>query len=145
VWIAADDDAVAEIVGDQGPDALTVDAQTFADRLSRRRGALKPALMDQAVIAGLGNLLSDEICWQARITPTRRLTDLEPDEVRRLHTTMRRVLRTSVRHERVPGLPRWLTGVRDDPDPHCPRCGTALRRGHSSGRTTLWCPNCQRR
>lgn len=145
VWIADDDDAIADIVGDQGPDALAIDLDTFVERLAGRRGALKPALMDQTVLAGLGNLLSDEICWQARIEPTRPVPDLAPDDVRRLHTTMRRVLRTSVRHERVPALPRWLTGVRDDPDPHCPRCGTALRRGRSGGRTTLWCPNCQPR
>ena len=79
--------------------------------------------MDQAVIAGLGNLLTDEICWQARLHPSRPVAGLEPDEIRRLHATMRRVLRTAVRHGRVPWLPRWLTRVRDDPDPSCPRCG----------------------
>ena len=99
--------------------------------------------MDQAVIAGLGNLLTDEICWQARLHPSRPVAGLEPDEIRRLHATMRRVLRTAVRHGRVPGLPRWLTRVRDDPDPSCPRCGTRLARGRAGGRTTRWCPRCQ--
>ena len=99
--------------------------------------------MDQAVIAGLGNLLTDEICWQARLHPSRPVAGLEPDEIRRLHATMRRVLRTAVRHGRVPWLPRWLTRVRDDPDPSCPRCGTRLARGRAGGRTTRWCPRCQ--
>ena len=70
--------------------------------------------------------------------------DRSEDELRRLHATMKRVLRTSVRHARVPGLPRWLTGARDEPDPSCPRCGTRLSRGRTGGRTSMWCPRCQR-
>jgi formamidopyrimidine-DNA glycosylase len=58
---------------------------------------------------------------------------------------MRRVLRTSVRHGRVPELRGWLTGVRDEPDPSCPRCGTRLETGRVGGRASLWCPNCQPR
>jgi formamidopyrimidine-DNA glycosylase len=117
----------------------------FRDVLAERRAAVKPTLMDQSVIAGLGNLLTDEICWRARIAPTRQVADLEGDEVRRLHTAMTRVLRTAVRHGRVPGLSRWLTGVRDEPDPSCPRCGTRLARGQVAGRTSWWCPFCQPR
>jgi formamidopyrimidine-DNA glycosylase len=65
------------------------------------------------------------------------------DDVRRLHSAMKQVLRTSVRHGRVPSLPRWLTRVRDDPDPTCPRCGARLMRGRIGGRTSVWCPRCQ--
>jgi formamidopyrimidine-DNA glycosylase len=145
IWVADDDDAIAEVIGPQGPDALTVDLPTFTDALRGKRGQLKPALTDQSVIAGLGNLLADEICWQARVNPTRTVPDLRPEEIRALHSTMRRVLRTAVRHGRVPDLSRWLTRVRDDPDPHCPRCGTPLAPGRGHGRTTLWCPRCQPR
>lgn len=60
-----------------------------------------------------------------------------------LHRAMTQVLRTAVRHGRVPGLPRWLTGARDAPDPHCPRCGGRLDHARVGGRTTLWCPRCQ--
>lgn len=69
--------------------------------------------------------------------------DLSPDDVRGLHTAMTRVLRTSVRHGRVPGLPRWLTGARDEPDPSCPRCGARLAHGRVGGRASWWCPRCQ--
>jgi formamidopyrimidine-DNA glycosylase len=93
---------------------------------------------------GLGNLLVDEICWQARLHPSRPVAGLDSDEVRLLHATMRRVLHTAVRHARVPGLARWLTGARDEPDPSCPRCGTRLSRGRLGGRTSVWCPRCQR-
>jgi formamidopyrimidine-DNA glycosylase len=144
VWLAPSYDDVASVMGRQGPDALGLDLRGFREALRGRRGRLKPTLMDQSVIAGLGNLLVDEICWQARLHPARQVASLDDDDLRPLHATMRRVLRTSVRHARVPGLPRWLTGVRDEPDPSCPRCGTRLSRGRIGGRTSVWCPRCQR-
>lgn len=144
VWLASDDDEVAGVMGEQGPDALDVDLRGFREALRGRRGRLKPTLMDQSVIAGLGNMLTDEILWQAKLPPSRAVSGLSKDEMRRLHATMRRVLRTSVRHGRVSGLARWLTRVRDDPDPGCPRCGARLARGRTGGRTSLWCPRCQR-
>lgn len=147
VWLADDEDDVERVTGPQGPDALGIGLPAFRDALKgrprKKTGRLKPTLMDQSVIAGLGNLLTDEICWRARIPPTRPVPDLDADDVRRLHTAMVQVLRTAVRHGRVPGLPRWLTGVRDAPDPHCPRCGTALRNGRVGGRMSWWCPHCQ--
>jgi formamidopyrimidine-DNA glycosylase len=143
VWLVPDEDDAAGVMGRQGPDALSIDLRGFREVLKGRRGGLKAMLMDQSVIAGLGNLLTDEICWQASLRPLRSVASLDDDELRRLHATMRRVLRTSVRHGRVPGLPRWLTGVRDDPDPSCPRCGRRLARGRAGGRTSLWCPRCQ--
>jgi formamidopyrimidine-DNA glycosylase len=143
VWLAADDDDIAGVMGPQGPDALGLALRAFREVLSGRRGALKPTLMDQSVIAGLGNLLTDEICWRASMRPTRPVADLDDDDVKRLHAAMGHVLRTSVRYGRVPGLSRWLTGVRDDPDPSCPRCGARLAHGRVGGRTSLWCPRCQ--
>jgi formamidopyrimidine-DNA glycosylase len=143
VWLAADDDEVAGVMGEQGPDALKMDLRSFSGVLRGRRGALKPTLMNQSVLAGLGNLLVDEICWRARIHPARRIPALGADDIRRLHASMKRVLDTAVRHGRVPGLPRWLTRVRDDPDPSCPRCGTRLKRTAIGGRTSVWCPHCQ--
>nr|WP_244890076.1 hypothetical protein [Mycobacterium lentiflavum] len=64
--------------------------------------------------------------------------------MKHLHTAMTQVLHTAVRHGRVPGLPRWLTRVRDEPDPGCPRCRTRLCHRRVGGRMSLWCPNCQR-
>jgi formamidopyrimidine-DNA glycosylase len=145
VWLAPSDDDIAAVTGRQGPDAFDLGLRGFRDVLCGRRGRLKPTLMDQAVIAGLGNLLVDEILWQSRLPPSLPVARLDADEVRRLHTTMRRVLRTAVRHARVPGLSKWLTGARDGPDPSCPRCGTRLARGRVGGRTTVWCPRCQHR
>jgi formamidopyrimidine-DNA glycosylase len=146
VWLADDDDELAGVLGPQGPDALGMGLREFRDVIAgRRKGArqLKPTLMDQSVIAGLGNLLVDEICWRARIRPTIPVADLDDDAVKDLHRAMTQVLHTAVRHGRVPGLSRWLNGVRDDPDPHCPRCGTRLRHDRIGGRMSFWCPHCQ--
>jgi len=99
--------------------------------------------MDQSVIAGLGNLLVDEICWRTRLNPRIPISELGDSDIRRLHRALTSVLHTAVRHGRVPGLRRWLTRVRDDTDPSCPRCGTRVRRGRVGGRSTVWCPRCQ--
>lgn len=143
VWLLPTDRDIVDVTGPQGRDAFDLGLRDFRAALSGRRGRLKPTLMDQAVIAGLGNLLVDEICWQARLHPASAVAELSAEDVRRLHSTMNRVVRTAVRHARVPGLPRWLTGARDAPDPSCPRCGTRLRRGRLGGRSTVWCPRCQ--
>jgi formamidopyrimidine-DNA glycosylase len=126
-----------------GPDALGVTPGQLDRILEGRRGAIKAVLMDQKVIAGLGNLLVDEILWRACIHPRRPAGSLTAQERRELHRQMRSVLRASVRAGRVPSRPSWLTGARDQRDARCPRCGAPLCRDRIGGRTTVWCPNCQ--
>ncbi|MEU9055643.1 DNA-formamidopyrimidine glycosylase family protein [Streptomyces sp. NPDC048384] len=143
LWLAGDDFDVVRLLRDQGPDALTVDREEFEDVLASHRGRVKSVLIDQSALAGLGNLLADEILWRARLRPNTPANALAEPERRRLYTEMRRTLRPAVAAGRVPPRPTWLTGHRDDPDPHCPRCGTHLRRTRVAGRTTVWCPGCQ--
>jgi formamidopyrimidine-DNA glycosylase len=144
LWFAEDaDTGVARILDQQGPDAMTVGRAEFDQLLSGRRSRIKSVLTDQSVLAGLGNLLSDEILWRAGIPPARRAGDLTRDERRKLHTQMRRTLRSAVRARCVPPRKTWLTGRRDDTDPTCPRCGGPLRRDRVAGRSTVWCPRCQ--
>ncbi|MCK7625293.1 Fpg/Nei family DNA glycosylase [Streptomyces sp. RS10V-4] len=145
LWLAAgpDDPVLARALAHQGPDALTVDRGTFDAALGHRRGGLKSALTDQSVLAGLGNLLADEILWRARLHPTDRAGALTDPERARLYRSMRRTLRSAVRAGRVPPERTWLTGHRDDRAPACPRCGTALHRDRVAGRGTVWCPRCQ--
>jgi formamidopyrimidine-DNA glycosylase len=99
--------------------------------------------MDQTVIAGLGNLLVDEILWRARLHPQQKPARLDSRQWGRLHRSMGQVLRGSVKVGRVPTRRSWLTGVRDKDDPVCPRCGAGLRRLRIGGRTTALCPRCQ--
>jgi formamidopyrimidine-DNA glycosylase len=141
--LAGDEGEVKRVLAEVGPDALTVSRGQLRELLGgmRRRG--KAALMDQSVLAGLGNLLADEILWQAGINPSRTCAELSDDDLARLHARMRAVLRRSIRDGRVPPRKSWLTGNRDDEPGSCPKCGAILLHGRSAGRGTTWCPHCQ--
>jgi formamidopyrimidine-DNA glycosylase len=144
LWMAHDEDEVDLVTGELGPDALDVDLRRFRKLLSGRRGRIKALLMNQRILAGVGNLIADEALWQAQIHPARAADELTEDEIRKLHAKLRHVLRTSVeRFDYVPAMRGWLTHVRGRPDAACPRCGTPLQRSVVGGRTTYWCPHCQ--
>ena len=119
-----------------GPDALDVTPQELDRILNGRRAAIKATLMNQQVIAGLGNLLADEILWRARVHPRRPARSLTAGVRHELHGQMRRVLHASVRAGCVPPRPSWLTGARDQRHPRCPRCRAPLCRGRTGGRPT---------
>jgi formamidopyrimidine-DNA glycosylase len=135
--------APTEVTGELGPDAPDVDRAQLAELLARRRGGLKSALMDQTVIAGLGNELVDEILWRSRLHPAVRASSLDDDQTDALHHHLRDVLRRSIRAGHVPSGPTWLNGQRGQDDPRCPRCGAALERDTIAGRTAYWCPQDQ--
>lgn len=144
VWLARGDDEIAAVTGALGPDAMDVDAARLGEMLERSRGGIKSALMDQRLIAGIGNLLSDEVLWRARIDPARRASDLGDREVRALDRELRKTIAACNRRGRIPGDAGWLTGVRGVRGGKCPRCGTRLEHGKRAGRTACWCPKCQR-
>ena len=131
-------------MGPLGPDARDLERDRFDELLSRRRGEIKAALMDQHLVAGLGNLMSDEILWRAKVHPRTRCMDLRPRRRRALYEALRATVRESLAAGRIPRGAGWLTGVRDERDARCPRCGTRLRKGTVAGRTACWCPRCQR-
>jgi formamidopyrimidine-DNA glycosylase len=143
VWLARGDPG--EVTGALGPDAQALGRDDFHRLLSRRRGNVKAALMDQRLLAGVGNLLSDEILWRARVSPRARVDSLPARRLDRLYDAMHDSIRESIPRGRIPHGPRWLTRVRDERDPRCPRCGTHLRKATIAGRTACWCPRCQRR
>ncbi|HXF57459.1 MAG TPA: DNA-formamidopyrimidine glycosylase family protein [Actinomycetota bacterium] len=142
VWLAGEPDEVAAHLAALGPDALAVPEPELARRLSRRRGSLKAALLDQTVVAGVGNLVADEALWRARLHPERPVPSLAPEERRRLARALQRVLVGLV--ERGPGR-GWLLAVRDLPGVACPRCRGPLQRTRVAGRTSVFCPRCQPR
>jgi len=145
VWLAHGRGEVEAILGGLGPDALGLGRREFETRLARRRGGVKAALMDQGFVAGVGNLLADEILWQARLHPRRTVGSLTEEERGRLYSVLHRVLRESVRgHGAMARRRSWFTPIRGVAGGACPRCGTALTRTVVAGRTTYLCPNCQR-
>ncbi|HNU35336.1 MAG TPA: DNA-formamidopyrimidine glycosylase family protein, partial [Methanomassiliicoccales archaeon] len=79
-----------------GPDALTVSDKVFVSRMADRRGSIKPALLDQSVIAGVGNLYADEALFQERLHPVTKVDSLSSEEMAKLERRVRRVLEASI-------------------------------------------------
>ncbi|HET9672096.1 MAG TPA: DNA-formamidopyrimidine glycosylase family protein [Actinomycetota bacterium] len=142
VWLATTPEDVDDFLGHLGPDALDLGRPEFLERLAPKRGRVKAALLDQTFVAGIGNLLADEILWRARIHPSRPIDGLTDQERRTLFRELRSVVRSTV--ERYPGgFHRGWMGARGRPAAGCPRCGTELARTVVGGRTTYLCPRCQ--
>ncbi len=120
-----------------GPDAASIGPAALAAALSGSSSPLKARLLDQSRIAGIGNLIVDEVLWRAGLSPVRPAGSLSPSEVRRLHHHLSRGLADlttrggshlgDLMPERHPG------GI-------CPRDGTPLERTTVGGRTSWWCP-----
>jgi formamidopyrimidine-DNA glycosylase len=123
-----------------GPDAAEVTRARFRERVGRGTAPLKARIMDQSVIAGVGNLLADEALWRAELSPRREAGSLSEEELDGLRRAIRAATRRAIRlggvhtGELIPHRERGGT---------CPRCGAALERATIGGRTTYWCPRHQ--
>jgi formamidopyrimidine-DNA glycosylase len=144
VWLAHDAAEEMAVLGPLGPDALTIGRREFLDLLGHRRGGVKAALMDQTFVAGIGNIIADEVLWHARIHPRRTIESMTEEERRRLFGEVHKILREAVDgYDYIPRKRSWLSGVRGLPGARCPRCGSPLDRTMAAGRTTYFCPHCQ--
>jgi formamidopyrimidine-DNA glycosylase len=129
-----------------GPDAVSdqFDTAHLRAALARRRIAIKPALLDQSVVAGIGNIYAAEALWLARIDPRAPASQLSAREVERLVRAIRRVLSRG-----RDGSGRYTTAgsarlnVYDREGKRCPRCRTSIARIVQAARSTYWCPGCQ--
>lgn len=135
-----------EFIQDQnlGPDALSndLDAERFREILEHRSATIKAALMNQHLIAGIGNVYSNEILFQSRIHPATKACDLDESDRRALLRSIRHVLKTAIdRNVVLESFPKsWLLSHLDG---GCPRCGARLETARISGRTAHFCPQCQ--
>lgn len=138
-----DDGSALPVLGPEADGSL--DAAVLATALASRRVPIKLALLDQSVIAGLGNIYVVEALWRARIDPRTRSSALARVRVRRLRDAIVDTMREA--HER-PG--RYSSGegapleVYDREGEACRRCGRTIRRIVQAGRSTYYCPACQR-
>ncbi len=141
-------DNIESFVADRGlgPDALSgeVDGKRFLEMLEKRKGMIKPALMNQSMIAGIGNVYSDEILFQAKINPKTPVNKLSEEERKRLYRAMRRVLRTAARNDADPRkMPSgYILPHREEGD-KCPVCGGEVQKMTVSGRSSYYCSRCQ--
>jgi formamidopyrimidine-DNA glycosylase len=116
----------------------------FRALLQRRRGTLKGLLLRQDVIAGIGNIYADEILFQARLHPARRVDSLRRAEGKRLYQAIRSVLGRATRGLSRYGRPVGVLLESRAQGARCPRCARALATSRIAGRTTYYCRFCQR-
>lgn len=130
-----------------GPDPLTpgFTPRALGRTLARRRAPIKPVLLDQSVIAGVGNIYASEALWRAKIHPVVAASSLDATALRSLTRAIRSVLRDALRNvERYYGddaVNRF--DVYDREGEPCRRDGTAIERIPQAGRSTYFCPTCQ--
>ena len=144
-----------EIAGRMGPDALELTVSDLA-HWQTTRGRLKQRLLAQKDVAGLGNIYVDEALWMSQLHPQQLVGRIRPGELEALVRAVRAVLRKSI--EMGGTTLRDYRNAADQPGRFmrklqaygrggkaCRRCGTVLRRETIAGRTTVFCPDCQRR
>jgi len=139
-----------------GPDALDIDAQKFVNVLRARRGAIKPLLLRQELLSGLGNIYVDEILFRAGIHPNARSARLSKPRLARLYAEMRTVLGEAIAaggssisdyvdSSGQAGRFQQSHRVYGRTGEPCPCCGTPIRRIVVTQRGTHFCPVCQKR
>lgn len=154
MWLAEDD---SDISNKLGPEPLGDDftVEVLAGLLRNRTAPVKPILLDQSVIAGIGNMYADEALFDSKIHPLKPAGSLSADEIKRLHASIIKVLRKAldkkgasvrnyIRPDGNPGTAHDEFNVAHGVGRNCPNCGTPIRRIVVRGRGTYLCPKCQR-
>lgn len=149
VYLVKDESAVT---GSLGPEPLDdgFKLADFVDLFQKRKGKLKPLLLNQQFIAGLGNIYVDESCFRAGVNPMRQASSLTTDELRRMYLSIRAILSSAIKHHgstfdwvyRGGGYQSRLKvyGRADEP---CVKCGGLIKRVTVAARSTHFCPRCQ--
>jgi len=153
MWLVDDPESVT---GDLGPEAPDITAKEFHALFKKRRGYLKPLLLNQTFLAGLGNIYVDESLWYARLHPLRRAETLSREERARLHRAIHQVLKRAiamggtsidVMYKRVNGASGgFQDSLRafDREERPCRRCGSLIVKTVVGQRGTHFCPTCQK-
>jgi formamidopyrimidine-DNA glycosylase len=137
--------AGAELELGLGPDAADREwsAAALGSALAKRRGPIKPALLDQRLVAGLGNIYAAESLWRARISPFHRADALSEKQVRALRTAIAAVIKRAT-GSRYTDDDTVNLDVYDREGLPCRRCSTPIERVTQTGRSTYFCPTCQK-
>lgn len=158
LWFDGPEEAAPAFARSHGPDALVIARDDLAARLKRTRRAIKPTLMDQKVLAGIGNIYADEILFESRLHPLRVSAELTAREVDRLHSAIAPVLEKAIAAEgssfdagyrTVLGLEGGFLAVNamyGRAGAPCPGCGRPVEKTRIAGligRPTYLCPRCQ--
>jgi formamidopyrimidine-DNA glycosylase len=150
-------DTVEDVTGALGPEPLEDDftAEILGTRLQKHKRAIKGVLLDQTVLAGVGNIYADEALHRAQIHPLRMTNSLSGDEITRLHSTIRGALNDGLSREGAsiswyrkpdctPGQAQTAFTVYDREGQPCQTCGHPIEKIRVVQRGTHFCPHCQR-
>lgn len=156
-WYLVDDPD--EILGSLGPEPLTWNEKEFSAALKAKNRQLKPLLLDQEFIAGLGNIYVDEALWEAKLDPKRLSSTVSVDDAKVLFAGIQKVLKRGIdtsgtslgkgktnyyRLEGNQGEHQTRLNVFRKTGKPCPRCGTTIKRIVVAQRSTHFCPHCQK-
>jgi formamidopyrimidine-DNA glycosylase len=130
--------------------------QWLVQSLHSKKRQMKALLLDQHLIAGLGNIYVDEALWTARIHPLTTSNKVTTIEMSRLHKSIKAILEQAIAYngttfinftfkDGVPGSYRNQLQVFDREGDHCKRCNTTIKKIRAAGRGTYFCPRCQKR
>lgn len=151
LWIVPKDIRIDDLKS-LGPEPLSpgFTPDRLRSLLAASRERLKLFLVNQANVAGIGNAYSDEICWEAGLSPFKPSSKLTPDEVENVHEAISNVLNHAITETRreagdVLDIPekRGFLKVHRHKDEPCPRCGTKIAWVSTTSRNTYYCPGCQ--
>ncbi|MCP8615401.1 Fpg/Nei family DNA glycosylase [Salirhabdus salicampi] len=142
---------------DLGPEPLDINfsLNAFQDLVSNKRGRIKTTLVDQSFLSGIGNCYSDEICFHAKILPTRNMNDLAYNEIIQLYHSIRQVLQQATQYggymdyplykgDRKTGGVEPFLNVYDREGENCKRCGSKITKEEVSSRKCFYCKGCQK-
>jgi formamidopyrimidine-DNA glycosylase len=140
-----------------GPEPLAENFtfEKFKEVLAGKKGKIKQILMNQEIIAGIGNIYSDEVLWRAKVHPQKDVSELKESELELIYQNIKKVLQQAIklRGESISDF-RDTSGEKGFFDTarkvyqregeKCPRCGTIIKRLKIGGRSAHFCPNCQK-
>ncbi|MFX1499169.1 MAG: zinc finger domain-containing protein, partial [Promethearchaeota archaeon] len=128
-----------------GPDALNMSYKEFIGTLKRRTTISKTFLMNQNVIAGIGNIYSDEILFRTKLNPKTRINEVDENKLKDLFSNIKEVLNYGIEHTGdLDSYSSKFFIAHRQKDDKCPICGTMIERYELSGRHGFYCPKCQK-
>lgn len=128
-----------------GPDACEIKLESFKNIIKSRKGAIKTLLMNQHILAGIGNIYSDEILFQTCIHPKTHANKLDDEKIQNIYKTMQDVLKTALNRQLTnQKLPESFLIPHRIKNGKCPYSDVKLETMKISGRTAYYCPECQK-